>query len=90
MEPSSRSMRARRGRPCITAVRTLERRVPIFSYGHEDEEAFDTGVVLRARPSKYGATPCTQPQVSIPLGRLGSVGKERDGYNEVGGRTSAS
>lgn len=28
-------------RPCITVVRTLERRVPIFSYGHEDEEAFD-------------------------------------------------
>lgn len=28
-------------RPCITVVRTFDQRVPIFSYGHEDEEAFD-------------------------------------------------
>ncbi|TJX60093.1 MAG: hypothetical protein E5W21_13350 [Mesorhizobium sp.] len=28
-------------RPCITVVRTFERHVPIFSYGHEEEEAFD-------------------------------------------------
>lgn len=28
-------------RPCITLVQTLERHIPIFSYGHEDEAAFD-------------------------------------------------
>lgn len=28
-------------RPCISVVRTLERRIPIFSYGHEDEPPFD-------------------------------------------------
>lgn len=28
-------------RPCISVVRTLERRIPIFSYGHETEAAFD-------------------------------------------------
>jgi hypothetical protein len=28
-------------RPCISVVRTLERGVPIFSYGHEDEALFD-------------------------------------------------
>ncbi|GLS35241.1 hypothetical protein GCM10010869_08290 [Mesorhizobium tianshanense] len=28
-------------RPCITLVQTLEQRIPIFSYGHEDEAAFD-------------------------------------------------
>lgn len=29
------------GRPCITVVRTVEQRVPIFSYGHEVEAAFN-------------------------------------------------
>lgn len=28
-------------KPCITVLRIFERRIPIFSYGHEDEEAFD-------------------------------------------------
>lgn len=28
-------------KPCITMVQTLEQRIPIFSYGHEDEAAFD-------------------------------------------------
>lgn len=28
-------------RPCISVVRTHERGIPIFSYGHEDEAAFD-------------------------------------------------
>lgn len=28
-------------RPCITVVHTLERRIPIFSYGSDNEAAFD-------------------------------------------------
>lgn len=34
-------------RPCITVVRIFERRIPIFSYGHEDEEAFDRRLCTR-------------------------------------------
>lgn len=31
-------------RPCISVVQTLERRIPIYSYGHADEAAFDRRV----------------------------------------------
>ncbi len=39
-------------RPCVSVVRALERRVPIFSYGQEDEEAFDRRLCTRSEAAQ--------------------------------------